>query len=324
MTGSVECHPSESTRLGPIAIVIVSYNTRDMTLCCLESIDADRGDLDVQVIVVDNDSADGSSEAIKAQFPKVTVIDSGANLGFARAVNLAVAQTDPGVDVLLLNPDAVLHPGTIRALAEAARTHPERGLFGGRVLFPDGTVNTTTARRRPTLWALVCHASMLTTVLPRFRATAPSAYASWDRTTDREVEVLSGALLYITRAAWDQLGGFGDHYFLYGEDSDLCQRATKLGYQPWFVAAAEISHAQGSSSKDSARKIILMRTGECTMLHDHWSGLRLRIGLALLQGAAGMRALAARCGGSSDVDWAQVWSERRVWAAGFSRSRNST
>lgn len=299
-----------------VSVIVVSYNTRERTLACVASVLADEGAPPTEVVVVDNASTDGSVDALRAAFPQVSVIDSGGNLGFARGVNLG-ARHARGDHLLLLNPDAELVPGSIAALVAAAERRPACGLYGGRVWWPDGRVNRYSARRLPTMWGLLCHGTGLTAAFPGSPTFAPLLMPRWDRTTEREVEMLTGALLLLPRSVFDRLGGFSEHYFLYGEDADLCRRALDLGYRPLFVPSAQAVHAAGSASPDTARKIVLMRTGEVTYLRDHWHGWRLRFGLAMYALAVASRSLASRVVHNRGVDWHEVWRARHQWLAGY-------
>jgi GT2 family glycosyltransferase len=286
-----------------------------MTLACLASLGREPEPPTREVIVVDNASADGSEEAVRESVPSATVIQSGHNLGFARAVNRGAASAS-GRYLLMLNPDAVLTPGTIAALVARADAHPDEGLWGGRVLFPDGRVNPTTARPRPTLWSLAGHAFLFSSAFRRNAVLNPVETPGWDRSTLRHVDMLTGALLMVSEAAWRRLGGFDDRFFLYGDDADLCHRAVDLGYRPTFVPGAEITHAPGSASPETAGKIVLMRAGEVTYLRRHYDGWRLRAYLALLEAGVLSRRVLGRFSTSS-VDWGEVWRARRRWLAGF-------
>ncbi|HWH98179.1 MAG TPA: glycosyltransferase, partial [Pseudolysinimonas sp.] len=113
-----------------VAVLIVSYNTRERTVACVSSVRAHPPAPGTEIVVVDNDSGDGSAEALEHAFPGITVVRSGGNLGFARAVNVGAAATTAEY-LLLLNPDTVVRPGALAALLGFARAHPEHGVYGG-------------------------------------------------------------------------------------------------------------------------------------------------------------------------------------------------
>ncbi|MEE9587482.1 MAG: glycosyltransferase family 2 protein, partial [Hyphomicrobiaceae bacterium] len=146
---------SEKARL---TIVIVSYNTREMTLDCLTSIYAETRETPFHVVVLDNMSNDGSPDAIAEAFPQAQLIRSPKNLGFARGNNAAVSQTESEL-VLLLNPDTVVLDGAIDTLVAFANDNPRAMIWGGRTLFGDRTLNPSSCWRRMTVWNLFCRST---------------------------------------------------------------------------------------------------------------------------------------------------------------------
>ena len=148
-----------------LSIVIISYNTRELTLACVESVLGRTRGVEFELIVVDNTSGDGSADAIAERFPRVKLLRSQINLGFARANNLA-ARGARGDWLLLLNPDTVILDAAIERLLAFAEAHPEASIFGGRTIFGDGTLNPASCWRRPT---------------PSARVLSPSGNANFSR-----------------------------------------------------------------------------------------------------------------------------------------------
>jgi len=146
-----------------LSVVIVSYNTRDETVVCVRSL-LDSTELPIEVIVVDNGSVDGSAEALREVSDQVTVIEAGANLGFAKGVNLGARHASTPW-VLLLNPDTVILPGAVDAIHSFAVAAPEHGLYGGRTLRPDGSTDPSSCWGAMSLWSLTCFALSATSVL---------------------------------------------------------------------------------------------------------------------------------------------------------------
>jgi GT2 family glycosyltransferase len=302
-----------------VSVLLVTYRCRDEAAVCLRSIYGTTGGLDVEVVVLDNDSGDGTAELVASEFPQARLIASKENLGFALGVNRA-AEESTGEFVLLLNPDMEVHPGAIEALVAFARAHPEHGLVGGRTLDPDGTVNPGSCWGAPSLWSLFCFAALLSTTFKRNRVFDPESLGGWKRDTVREVDIVTGCLLLAPRALWQELGGFDTRFFMYGEDADLSFRARSLGYRPAITPDAVGTHEIGVSSATREDKLILLFRGKATLLRKHWRGLRLRLGLGLLTAGVGLRALLAVLGRRSDARaaaWRQVWRERRSWLAGY-------
>ncbi|GAA4163135.1 hypothetical protein GCM10022286_23180 [Gryllotalpicola daejeonensis] len=312
-----------------ITVVIVSYNTREQTVACLDSLAADAAGapgLAVSAVVVDNGSVDGSVAALRARHPWVEVIDAGTNLGFAAGVNRGVARA-PGEYVLLLNPDTTVLPGALTALVEFAVAHPEHGLYGGRTLAADGSLEPSSCWGAPTLWSLLCFASGLSTAFARSRLFDPESLGWWPRDTVREVPVITGCLLLARRADWDRLGGMDERYFLYGEDADFSLRASAAGLRPVIVPAATIVHTVGGSTSESGRerngrKMSMVMAGKATLLRLRWSAGRAAAGIALLKTGTLVRALLERALGRAEGTWSEVWRRRSDWSAGYPAAKD--
>jgi N-acetylglucosaminyl-diphospho-decaprenol L-rhamnosyltransferase len=306
-----------------VSILLVTYRCRDEAEACLRSISETTAGLDAEVLVLDNASGDGTVEMVASTFPDARLIASPENLGFALGVNRA-AEEATGEFVLLLNPDMEVHPGAVESLVEFARAHPEHGLYGGRTLDPDGTVNPGSCWGAPSLWSLFCFATLLSTAFKRNRLFDPESLGGWKRDSVREVDIVTGCLLLAPRALWQELGGFDTRFFMYGEDADLSFRARALGYRPAITPDAVVTHEIGVSSETREDKLLLLFRGKATLMRKHWRGLRLRAGLFLLSAGVGLRALLAVLGRRTDARaaaWRQVWRERSSWLAGYPEPR---
>ena len=159
-----------------VAILVVSYNTEDLLRECLRSVYEQRGGLRQQVIVVDNGSVDRSVDMIRTEFPEVELIDAKQNLGFARGVNLAATRANAEF-LLLLNPDTVVLDRALERLVQFARSHPDQGLYGGRALKRDGSLEPSSCWALPTVWSMTCFALGLSTAFRRTRWFNPEAMA---------------------------------------------------------------------------------------------------------------------------------------------------
>jgi GT2 family glycosyltransferase len=292
-----------------VSILIVTYRCREAARACLESL-RETVAVPHEVIVLDNASGDGTVEMVRAGFPDVRLIASEENLGFALGCNRA-AEEARGEYVLLLNPDTVVHEGAVANLLAFARANPRHGLYGGRTLDPDGSVNPGSCWGAPTLWSLFCFATLLTSAFKRTRLFDPESLGGWKRDTVREVDVVTGCLLLAPKALWGELGGFDTRFFMYGEDADLSLRAAALGYRPAITPDAVVTHEIGVSSAAREDKLLLLFRGKATLLRKHWRGLRLRAGLGLLQAGIGLRSLISR------GPWSQVWRSRSEWLDGY-------
>ena len=185
-----------TTRVADVAVLIVSYNTADVLGECLESLHKQRGNLNQQVIVVDNGSTDTSVDMIGSRFPDVELIDARENLGFARGVNLAATRANAEF-LLLLNPDTVVLDHAVERLVSFARLHPGHGLYGGRSVKRDGSLERSSCWALPTLWSMTCFALCLTTFFRNSRWFDPEAMPDWNRDTARQVGIVAGSLLLV-------------------------------------------------------------------------------------------------------------------------------
>lgn len=203
-----------------LSILMVNWNTRDMTLACLRSVYAETRDISFELILVDN----GSAEAVAAEFPQVKVIAESENHGFAKANNIA-AQQATGQYLLLLNTDTVVLDGAIDKIVAFARANPQAKLWGARTLWEDGRLNPTSVWKRITPWSAFSFAVGLRGALSRFEFFNPEGMGHWPRDTVREVDIVAGCFLLMERSFWNALGGFDARFFMYGEEADLCARA---------------------------------------------------------------------------------------------------
>lgn len=308
-----------------VSILVVSFNTRDLTLDALRSAAAETRAAH-EIIVVDNASADGSVAAIAAHRPAPHLIALGENVGFARANNVA-ARAARGDYLLLLNPDTVVLDGAIDKLLAFARANPAAGIWGGRTLFPDGSLNPSSCWRRMTIWNLFCRASGLTGVFPGSALFNGEAMAGWRRDTVREVDIVSGCFLLIRRDMWQRLGGFDATFFMYGEEADLCLRARRLGARPTITPEATIVHLGGASETTRAGKMVRLLAAKTTLIDRHSPPAARPLARALLKLWPFSRwlALAVAAGFSRNerarigaATWREIWNRRDEWQGGFS------
>lgn len=306
-----------------LSIVIISYNTKDLTLDALRSLFQHPPPVDFEVILLDNNSSDGSFEAIREAYPQIDSIHHQTNIGFAAGNNLA-AERARGRRLLLLNPDTVTLEQSHAALWRFAENQSTRGIWGGRTLFPDLTLNPTSCWRRVTLWSLLCSAFGLTHLFPRSRLFNSEAYGDWKRDTIADVDIVTGCFLLIDTALWRRLGGFDPAFFMYAEEADLCARAIALGARPGITPEAEIVHMGGMSEATGVDKIVKTVRGRVTLMRKHWSPPAVAIGRALLLLWSGSRLLASRfisgrrdAPGAAREKWSLVWRRRAEWLAGY-------
>ena len=304
-----------------VAIVIVTYNSGQHIVACLESIFAQRVSVVQQVIVIDNDSQDETVALIRSNFPQVELVVPAANLGFAKAVNLGVRQSNAEF-VLLLNPDTVILDQAIDAIVDFAREHPGHGLYGGRTVTPGGELEPSSCWGLPTLWSMTLFAFGITTLVPRNRWLDPESLGNWQRDTVREVGMITGCFLLCPTGVWNELGGLDERYFMYGEDADLAIRAQIAGYRPLICPTAQLIHEVGACSETPVHKAALLYRGKASLVRTHWKGPAQWLGLFALAAGTGLRAALGRVipspgRGDRAEYWQILWRERKSWLPGY-------
>ena len=231
-----------------VAVVIVSWNSRDDLQACLQSLAA--VSLPLEVVVVDNASSDGSADAARAKAPQAMVIDAGENLGFARASNRGW-RASLAPYVLFLNPDALVTPGAVEALQAVLENRPDVGIVGPRTRNTDGTPQVSFG---PDLTPL--REWRQGRLVRRVRARDPRALRWLEDATSREIEPawVSGSCLLTRRTLLETLGGFDEAFFLYEEDVDLCLRARQAGARVVFTPEAWVIHRLGRSMEQAGAR----------------------------------------------------------------------
>jgi hypothetical protein len=228
-----------------LSIVIICWNDLKVILDCLKSIHAETEGLDFEVIVSDNGSTDASVQSIKSAFPKVTIVENRANLGFAKGNNVGI-RLARGQYILILNPDTIIHDRALERLVDYADTHPEGGAFGCRVLNKDGTLQDA-AHPLPSVGGFLLGGLGLGW-LGRFSDFFPSdRYAGWDRKSERELGFQGGACILFRGDLLRRLGGFDERFFYQYEETDLCCRVWQAGHKVLFFPGATITHLGGQS-----------------------------------------------------------------------------
>jgi N-acetylglucosaminyl-diphospho-decaprenol L-rhamnosyltransferase len=233
------------------AAVVVNYNAGEALRACVASILAEEPR--PELVVVDNASTDGSVEAVLRAFPAVRVVRSGGNLGYARAANLGIAATAAPV-VAVLNPDTVLAPGAGVAVVGRFAAEPDLGAAGPRLQNQDGTVYPS-ARRIPSLPDAVGHGLLFfvwrdNPFTRRYRETGA------DPGRPRDVDWVSGAAVWLRRAALDDVGGWDERYFMYVEDVDLCWRLRRAGWRVAYEPSGTVEHLLGVSTAGRPYRMI--------------------------------------------------------------------
>jgi len=223
-----------------VSIVIVSYNTREFLRACLASVSDHYPDSLSRVTVVDNDSSDGTVKTIRAEFPEVAIIENPANLGYAKAVNQGIGASDTPY-VLVLNPDIEVREGSVENMVRFMDSHPDAGIAGARLVYPDGTLQPS-CRTFYTLPVVLLRRTLIGKLFPNAGAVREHLMLDWDHRSSRAVDWVIGASMMVRREAFERVGGMDERFFLYLEDVDWCSRMQKHGYKVYYVADAEMKH----------------------------------------------------------------------------------
>lgn len=253
-----------------ISVIIVNWNTRGFLQECLESLATAKHSL--EVVVVDNNSSDGSPEMVREKFPNVKLLCNSINAGFAKGNNQAI-KASTGRYVCLINSDARILPGCLDALATYLDTNPEVGMVGPRVLNSDMTLQST-CRRFPHLWNNCCEAFALPRLFPRssFFAGEHMFFFKHDRVTFPNV--LVGCFIMARRKAVDEFGMLDEAFFMYGEDIDWSMRCWKSGWKVAFFPGGEAVHyLGGSSKKDPIKYAVALQRARQQFWKKHYSWL---------------------------------------------------
>jgi N-acetylglucosaminyl-diphospho-decaprenol L-rhamnosyltransferase len=236
------------------AAVVVAFESGPLLDECVRSLYADASAGVPEIVVVDNGSTDGSVAALRAAHPDVTVIDPGTNLGYAGAANRGIAATTAPV-VAVSNADLVVTPGTAEAMLARLDAEPDLAAVGPALFNPDGS-QYPSARAHASNVDAVGHA-VFGRLFPgnRFTRRYRQLDARWDR--PRDVDWVSGAIVYLRRSALDSVGGWDERYFMYVEDLDLCWRLRRLGWRVAYEPAGRVTHVQGVSTRRRPYRMIL-------------------------------------------------------------------
>ena len=277
-----------------LAVVIVNFNTGTYLERCLASLERHRGDIEIDVLVIDNASHDGSHTAALAAHPWARLIENPTNVYLSPAWNQGIRDTSAPF-VLLLNPDVEWWHGTLADLVAVAKANPRAGMVGPMVRNSDGSIYES-GRVFPRVTDAVGHA-FLGTVRPDNRFTRRYHMGGWDRTTERTVDWISGCCMLVPREAFDEVGLLDEGFLLYGEELDLATRLGEAGRSVIYTPEVEIVHEIGVSTGRSRRIIRMHSQSMLRYYRKHrahgwrkmtvplaWAALTLRADLEWLRG----------------------------------------
>lgn len=261
------CETDASVQL---SVIIVSYNVKYYLRQCLDSVRAASDGLSVQVLVIDNDSKDGTVEYLEPLFQDVTFLRAGGNLGFSKANNKALEYA-MGKYVLFLNPDTIVGGDVLSGCIGFFESHPEAGAAGVKMLNADGSFARESRRALPTPWVSVCKMTGLTGLFPKSRMFGRYYMDYLPRDKESQIEVISGAFMMVRRAVLESIGGFDESFFMYGEDVDLSYRILKAGWQNWYLPLTILHYKGESTNKTSYRYAKVFYQAMSIFFEKHYS-----------------------------------------------------
>ncbi len=251
-----------------VSVVVVNWNTQDILRDCLRSIYEQCGEIDLEVIVIDNASTDGSVEMVKKDFPQVTLIENPQNRGFAAANNQGI-DISKGRYVLLLNSDTVVLDNAIAETIAFADSHPKAAVVGCRVLNLDQTLQPT-CFMFPSILNMLLSSTYLYKLFPKSKFFGRERMTWWSRQDVREVDVVTGCFMLVRRQAIEQVGMMDEKFFMYAEETDWCYRFKQAGWKILFTPCAEIIHLGGqSTAQRSADMIVRLRLSILRFMRKH-------------------------------------------------------
>lgn len=243
-----------------LSIIIVNYKTKDLTLQTLTSVfQADQPKGKLEVFLIDNASGDDTPKVVKQLFPKVKLILSQKNLGFAGGNNLGLRQAK-GRYLLLLNSDTIIAKDTLIKMIEYMDKNPKIGLSTCRVELFNGQIDPASHRGFPTPWAALTYFTGLEKLFPRSKLFSQYHLGWKDFKTIHEIDSPVGAFFMLNKSALTQVGLLDENFFMYGEDIDLAYRIKQAGWKVTYVPITTITHLKGASGIGSKAKALRLYT----------------------------------------------------------------
>lgn len=273
-----------------LTVVIVNYNVCHFLEQCLLSVERAARGLVVTIVVVDNNSSDGSLAMVRRRFPQVRVIANTDNPGFSKANNQAIHNTHSDY-VLLLNPDTVIGEDTLKVCIEYFDQHPQVGGLGVRMIDGSGAFLPESKRGFPSPFVAFAKTIGLSRLFPRSTLWNRYHLGFLDEHKNHSVEVLAGAFMGLRRSVLEEIGTLDEAFFMYGEDIDLSYRIVKAGYENHYIAHNTIIHYKGESTKKGSLNYVrVFYQAMIIFARKHFTGQKAWLFVGMLQIAIYLRA----------------------------------
>lgn len=239
-----------------LSIIIVSYNTAELTINCIKSIYNQTKEIDYEIIVVDNNSKDDSVCRIQKEFPNVKLIVNKDNRGFAYALNIGIKKSS-GEIILSINSDTLIIDNAIEKSYKFLKGNLQYGILGVKLLNEDNSIQPS-CRNLPDIWNCFTEAFFLINIFPKSKIFGRyyMSYFNYDKTI--EVDWIKGTYMMIRKEVFEKVGLFDDEFFLYSEETDFMLRAKRKGIKTVFYNEVSIYHFEGSSSKNNPERVYKM------------------------------------------------------------------
>lgn len=259
-----------------VSVIIVSFNVKGLLNQCLHSLLHHDQEISLEIIIIDNNSTDGTSQMISEEFIEVrniSYIRNHKNLGFAKANNQAIKYCK-GDYILFLNPDTIVKERTIRSLVEYLESHPDVGIVSPKIFSPQGKLCLSCGKKL-NIYSTLIELSGLYKFLPSL---GKHRFANWDYDQTKDVDWVSGVCFLTRKSVLEKVRGFDEVFFMYAEDVDLCLRVKDVGYRVVFNPNAEIIHYGGQS-----RQRLIVKSLEANYkariyyIHKYYGSLQAKI-----------------------------------------------
>ena len=237
-----------------VSALLVSHNVKDLLLQCLRALLAS-SDVPVEMVVVDNDSSDGSAAAVANEFPGATVLAQNKNLGYGRAANLGFERCT-GRFILLINPEVMVDQQCVGRLADFLLTRPDAGAVGPRLQLPDGTLDPSARRSFPLPSTMFYRSVGLSKLFPHSPRFGRYNMGHLSENDVHELDAGTSNCLMLRRAALDRVGFFDTRYYMYGEDLDLCYRLKLGGWKVFFLPTAVATRHEPPAPTAEERRVM--------------------------------------------------------------------
>lgn len=292
-----------------LSVIILSYNTKDITLECLKRLG--KPEKGLEVIVVDNKSSDGSAEAIKNNFPEARLVANKENLGFAQGNNQAM-KIAKGDWLLLLNSDAYVSPNCLEKAKEFIQRHPDADMAGCKILNPDGSIQPSwgyfpTLRRLALFMSLVDNLPLIRKWIDPIHVRDISRYNE-----EREVDWVMGAWVMLKKEVFEKTKGFDPNYFMYGEEMEWMYRAKQMGFKIWYTPTASCIHLGGASTKSLGKAFSSEMKGYLYWWKKHYPAWQQHVLLYILKYGSWWKYLAWTIAGNKEMAEANLIASRGI------------